>query len=88
MGWSEKRGSIMGKAEWHVLLWSIYVLSEILANMYHYPEGAYGPLVRDTLLSMPIILGAFYFIHLFYAAGGDRGLLEPGVLAVADRLSG
>jgi two-component system LytT family sensor kinase len=51
----------MGKAEWHVLLWSIYVLSEILANMYHYPEGAYGPLVRDTLLSMPIILGAFYF---------------------------
>lgn len=46
----------------HIFLWGFYLLSEFLANLYHYPEGAYGQLLRDTLLSLPILMSATYFI--------------------------
>lgn len=46
----------------HLLLWGLYLLSEFLANLYHYPEDAHGQLLRDTLLSLPILMGATYFI--------------------------
>jgi len=49
----------------HLFLWGLYLLSEFLANLYHYPEGAYGQLLRDTLLSLPILMGATYLIAYF-----------------------
>ena len=47
---------------WHLGFWGLYLLAEFLANMYHYPPGAYGRLWRDALLSLPILAGAAYFI--------------------------
>lgn len=49
----------------HVLFWSIYLAAEFLANMYHYPDGAYGRLLRDTLTTLPILVAATYFITNF-----------------------
>lgn len=57
---AEKTGSIWTTTGRHLLLWSGYVGVEFLANMPHYSKGAYGDLLRDILLSMPVILGAFY----------------------------
>jgi len=47
---------------WHLGFWGLYLLAEFLANMHHYPPGAYGRLWRDALLSLPILAGGAYFI--------------------------
>ena len=49
----------------HVLLWSVYVLLEYLANMIHLSPDKEIIFLRSTILSLPVLMVPTYFIAWF-----------------------
>lgn len=49
----------------HLLLWSVYVLSEYLANSIHLSAGKELIFLRSTILSLPVLMIPTYFIAWF-----------------------
>ncbi len=49
---------------YHLLFWSLYVLSEYLANYPHLHASAHVQMLRSVLLSLPILMIPTYFIVL------------------------
>lgn len=49
----------------HLLFWALYVASEYFANLMHLHPGNNWPFFRTTLLTLPILVIATYFMALF-----------------------
>ena len=49
----------------HILLWSVYVLLEYLANVVHLSPGKGLTFLRSTILSLPVLMIPTYFIAWF-----------------------
>lgn len=49
----------------HALFWGLYIGSEYFANAMHLRSGETWRFLRSTFLSLPILMGATYFIALF-----------------------
>ena len=49
----------------HVLLWSVYVLLEYLANIIHISPGNGLIFLRNTILALPVLMIPTYFIAWF-----------------------
>jgi two-component system, LytTR family, sensor kinase len=70
----------------HLLFWGTYLALEYLANMAHARPGERLRFLRATLLSLPILITATYFIALFavpkFLNKGKWGLFVLALLGV------
>lgn len=49
----------------HALFWVLYIVSEYFANLMHLRSGDNTRFFRSVFLSLPLLMGATYFIALF-----------------------
>ncbi|MBC7774231.1 MAG: histidine kinase [Phycisphaerae bacterium] len=49
----------------HLLFWLLYIVSEYFANLMHLRPGENLRFFRSMLLSLPLLIGATYFIALY-----------------------
>ncbi|MDX2068501.1 MAG: histidine kinase [Haliscomenobacter sp.] len=49
----------------HVLFWVLYLVSEYFANLAHLYPSEWGQFLRATMLPLPILMAATYFLALY-----------------------